>query len=63
MFDVRGGGYVFTELTAHDAASKARALRYAGINDVEIFRVDDIRISQYLLDQVIHAEAEKAADR
>lgn len=61
MFQVKGGGHLFTELTARDAASKARALRFSGVNDVEIFRVNDTRISQYLLDQFIQSEAEKMA--
>lgn len=55
MFDVRGGGYFFNELTAPEAAFKARALRQVGINDVEIFGPKGARISLYALDQEIHA--------
>lgn len=61
MFKVHGGGSEFVGLTATKAASKARALRRSGLNDVEIFRSDGSRISQYALDQVVRSEAEGAA--
>lgn len=50
---MQGGGSVFVDLTAREAASKARTLRRAGLNDVEIFRLDDTRISLYALDQIV----------
>lgn len=62
MFNVRGGGSAFFGLTAREAASKARALRRTGLNDVEIFRSDDTRISQYALDQIVRSEAEDVND-
>lgn len=55
MFEVNGGGHVFSELTASDAAYRARPLRQVGINDVEIFRSKGVRISLYALEQEIHA--------
>ena len=58
MFNVMGGGSAFFGLSARDAASKARALRRTGLNDVEIFRSDNTRISQYALDQIIRSETE-----
>ena len=57
VFRVQGGGSVFVDLTARDAALKARALRRTGLNDVEIFQADDSRISQYALDQIVRSEA------
>ncbi len=62
MFKVQGGGAAFVDLTARDAASKARALRRSGLNDVEIFKSDDTRISQYALDQIVRSEAEDASE-
>lgn len=47
---------MFTDLTAREAALKARALRRTGLNDVEIFRADDSRISQHALDQIVRSE-------
>lgn len=58
LFNVRGGGYAFSGLTAREAASRAKALRRTGLNDVEIFRSDDTRISQYSLDQIVRSEAD-----
>lgn len=55
---MQGGGSAFVDLSARDAALKARALRRAGLNDVEIFRSDDTRISQYALDQIVRSEIE-----
>ena len=57
MFTVRGGGSAYLELTAREAASKARELRRTGLNDVEIFRADDTRISQYALDQIVRSDS------
>lgn len=60
MFRVQGGGSTFVDLTPREAAAKARALRRSGLNDVEIFRPDNTRISQYGLDQLVRSEAEPA---
>ena len=60
VFKVRGGGSEFVGLTASQAALKARALRRAGLNDVEIFRSDGTRISQYALDQLVRSRADDA---
>ncbi len=57
MFTVKGGNAVHRGLDAREAASKARELRRNGQNDVEIFRTDDTRISQYALDQIVRSEA------
>ncbi len=56
VFKVHGAGARFAGLTASEAALKARALRGAGLNDVEIFRADGTRISQYALDQIIRSQ-------
>lgn len=58
MFSVVGGGSTFSGLTAREAALKARSLRRSGSNDVELFRSDGSRISQYALDQIVRLEAE-----
>jgi hypothetical protein len=55
MFRVTRGGSVSERLTAGEAVSKARSLRRAGHNDVEIFRSDGSRISLYALDQIIRS--------
>lgn len=57
VFTIRGGGSAYEDLTAAKAAAKARELRLAGLNDVEIFRADHIRISQYALDQIVRSAA------
>jgi hypothetical protein len=62
MFKVQGGGSAFDNLTARDAASKARSLRRTGLNDVEIFRSDGARISQYALDQIVRSDADNAGE-
>ncbi len=58
MFTVRGGGSAHLGLTAHGASIKARELRRSGLNDVEIYNADAIRISQYALDQIIRSEGQ-----
>ena len=58
MFKVAGGGSTFEVLTAREAASKARTLRRSGLNDVEIFKPDGTRVSQYLLDQMVSADSD-----
>lgn len=57
MFSVKGGGSAYLGLSARGAASKARELRRSGLNDVEIFRSDETRISLYALDQIVRSEA------
>lgn len=58
MFEVRAGGYSFPDLSASEAARKARSLRESGMNDVEVFRSAGERISQYALEEIVRSEAE-----
>lgn len=60
VFKLRAGGSEFVGLAASEAALKARALRRSGLNDVEIFRSDGTRISQYALDQIVRSKADDA---
>jgi len=55
VFRVTGGDSAVSGLTAQEAATKARALRRLGQNDVEIFGKDGTRISIYTLDQIIRS--------
>lgn len=58
-FKVTARGEEHDDLSARVAASKARSLRRAGFNDVEIFREDGSRISLYALDQMIRAQPDE----
>lgn len=63
MFEVRGGGQAFIEWTASNATDRARVLRQQGINDVEIFRANGIRISLYSLGQEVQAGVRPKPDK
>ncbi len=56
MFSITGGNASYCDLSARDAAAKARQLRRQGFNDVEIFQADGTRISQYALDQIVRSK-------
>lgn len=56
MFSVRAAGTCHGPYPAADACKKARELRRSGANDVEIYREDGSRISQYALEQLVRAE-------
>ncbi|HEV2122024.1 MAG TPA: hypothetical protein VGW38_04510 [Chloroflexota bacterium] len=57
MFRITGGGASYLDLTATEAASKARSLQQDGIHDVEIFRGDGSRISMYALEQMVRKQS------
>ncbi len=58
MFYLTSGGASHQDLTAQEAAQKARLLRRNGANDVEIFGPDGSRISLYALDQIVSGQRE-----
>ncbi len=61
MFRLTGGNASYHDLTAREAAAKARQLRRQGINDVELFREDGSRISLYALDMIVRERPEGSA--